>query len=116
MTRARLIGNAFQRDPGLVLGKRHAAGRSFDRLVRGQNQRAGDIIKTRSYKHSNPKLLGKLNRSGVHYARAETGQLQHFVVADRLQSLGLGQQSRICRKDAIDIGVDFAKISTQDRR
>ena len=61
-------------------------------------------------------LLGKLDRPVVHHARPQAGQLQHFVVADPLDASGFGQQPRIGRVDAVDVGIDFAGLGVQHRR
>ena len=111
----RLIGHPFERDPGLVLGQRHAAHGAGRGPVGSDDERAGDILEARADEHRDAELLGKLDRPRVHHAGAEARQFEHFVVADRREATGGGEDPRIGRVDAVDVGVDLADVSPQHR-
>ena len=61
------------------------------------------------------KLFRKFDRTTVHHPCAQTCQLQHLVIAHLFGFAGLRQNSRIGRKHAIDIRVDFTCIRLQYR-
>ncbi len=60
-------------------------------------------------------LLAELDRPAVHHAGAEAGEFEHFVVADPFDAAGFGQEPRIGRVDAVDVGVDFAGVGPEHR-
>src|SRR5262249_41990876 len=53
-------------------------------------------------------LLAKLDAARVHDPGADTGQLQHFVVADAVHLPRLGHDARVGGVHAVHVGVNLA--------
>ena len=49
----------------------------------------------------------------MHDAGPETGQFQHLVIANPVNLPRLGYDARVGRVDALDVGVDLARIGAQ---
>ena len=50
----------------------------------------------------------------MHHPGAQAGEFQHLVVADPLDLAGLGDEPRVGREDAFDVGVDLADVGAED--
>ena len=74
---------------------------------------AGAILKTGKHAQRNIVLAGELHRAYLQYLGAETGQLQHLLNGNGIETLCLGADPRISRVDPIHIGVDLTFIGTQ---
>ena len=58
---------------------------------------------------------GKLNGTQVEDLRSVSGQLQGFFGRDGANAVGFGDDSRVGREKAIDVGVDLAVVSEPPR-
>ena len=58
----------------------------------------------------------KFDGTAVHDAGTETGQFEHFIVADLVHFYGFRKLAQVGGVDAVNIGVNFAMIGTQCRR
>ena len=110
------VGNAQDRDAGLVFGHRRAADRHVRRLRLAHDHRARVVAEAAADVDGHVELLGELDRAVVHHARPRRGQLEHLVVADLLDLPGLGHNAGIGRIDAVDVGVDLAGIGMEHCR
>ena len=115
MVAPRLIRHPFEGDPSLVLRQRDAAHGAGGGPVGSDDERARDILEARANEHRDAELLGKLDRPRVHHAGTEARQFQHLVVADRGEAPGGGEDPRVGRVDAVDVGVDLADVGPQHR-
>ncbi len=90
----------------LVLVHHQGATRAFLRRVLERGQ------------HLDPHVLlhRQFHAARLQHAGADRGELQHLLVGDLIQLAGPGNDSRVGRVDAVDVGVDVAAVGLQRRR
>ncbi len=119
---ARPVGDAAQRDLGLVLGIGDAGDDLlFHDFFLVANQRSGrvqevaharriGILEGRAHEGADLVHHGKLDRAHLQHLGAERRHFQHFLEGDLRQAARLGLDARIGRVDAVDVGIDVAAV------
>ena len=122
----RLVGDAHQADLGLVAVEGDAGNDGLfhlDVFLEGdERSRAGfladvDVPRREARQHAqrHAVLAGELDRADLQHLRAEAGHLEHLLEADGREPPRIGDDARIGRVDAVDVGVDQALGGLQRR-
>ena len=100
-------------DPSFASCHRCTANGGGRRFALANDQCSTNVAEATANVNGHVVLLGELDRSIVHHTSAKTSQFQHLVIADLAHVPGFGQLPWIGRVHTIDIGMNFASISTQ---
>ena len=114
---ARAVLDAQHGDPRLVPAVGDPADDlAFHDLILIHDQRPGPVLEAGQHLHPDMVLHRQRHRAGLQHLGPERGHLQHLLVGDALELAGLGDDARIARVDAVDIGEDVTARRTQRRR
>ena len=58
-------------------------------------------------------VAGELDRAQHQHLGAGRGQLEHLLVRDGVELARLGNEARVGREDALDVGVDLARVGLE---
>ena len=61
-------------------------------------------------------VTGELDRAQHQHLGAGGGQLEHLLVRDGVELAGLRNEARVGREDALDVGVDLARVGSERGR
>ena len=76
-------------------------------------QRAGMVGEGRADGDLDAVDPAQLDGARLHHLGALVGELEHLLVADDGQQPGVGDDARVGREDAVDVGVDLAAVGIQ---
>ncbi len=77
------------------------------------DERALVVAERVLHAHGDARVQSQLRCGRVHDAAAGLGHLEQLVGADDLEDLGAVTRARVCRHDAVDVGVDLDLIGAQ---
>lgn len=108
---AGLIGDAEEGDFGLVFVEGdasdddvfHVGGFFF-------HDGSGIVVEAGSDFKGDAEFFGEFNGSTLHNFGARAGEFKHFVIGDFLEFFGLGKDAGVGGVNAVDVGVDLAKV------
>ena len=89
---------------------------AFHDLILVHDQRAGPVLEARQHLHPDLVLHGQRHGARLQHLGPERGHLQHLLVGDALELARLGDDARVGRVDAVDVGEDVAALRLQRRR
>src|SRR6266849_171211 len=114
---SRFVGHGHEGDLGLVLVERDAADDDVLHVLRFFfHDGSWVVVETGADFEDDAEFFGELDRAALHHLRAEAGQLKHFVVGNLAELARAGHDARVGGIDAIDVGVNLAKIGLECRR
>src|SRR4051812_6693173 len=116
---ARPVRHAVDGDLALAPVVRDAGDdRLFHREVlhRAGHDRAGELGVGAAHVHGDAVAAGGLDAAEHEHLGAGRGELEHLLVGDGRQPLGVGHDPRVGGEDAVDVGVDLADVGLQRGR